>query len=862
MKSSSGDQILFTFTDLKHLFLRHRSQVKWAVAIGALAALFLLLLCAPKYKSEATFRQSSRQKDLSVNMKEVFQQFMDVPGENGIMAIMQSNEVIKEVVEQLGMQVECSTDFFVVKAFKRIWDNLRAEFGGTLSDPDKFIFRDVEYSGEKPLKMYVKLTEKGSYQLYDQNRQFAGEAPLGEKALFSLGGLRVSHVPHHAKIGKFYTLVVHPIVKTAQTARTQLKIHPHRLDKSILQLTFFCRDRLVGSEFLNRLMLSYQNFLIRENDVICQKQLDYLQKRQEELTGYYDKALMEHAAYLNENLSKNGFIGFAQEIQTLSEPKNFYTSKLFDVDLDLKRLRDSKGTIFAAKKDTPQQRLQEKKNKDMQVFAEERTELETRMKNCEFEQLKSQSAAIQISNVEEGRNEAGLVLQDEFSGLSLSTAQGLLVEYTRQRDNLQAQMRELVFLREQLGTADFEMSSLGGVFDDAVTRDIVNKASAIALQLKDENNRSTREQERLLETLQTQKNFLSQYLFQTVELKRLRVKLLADKIASLQQATLSLLENEKDLLKHKLGELNAKMGDLPEKWRRESLLMLQKELGAMMLEGVSQLVETKSLGQHTFQISSKPLDKSIPPISPHPKKTFLLAFLSAILSGICYYFVIFCKALFRGLPVSDETLKLCGFPVSGKVSPYCNTNLCQLREGDLETLRCTAEFLTTHLKASESLVALCIGGKYPDFSSPLAELLAMRGLKVLVVQCVFDKIVHPDQVPGLWQYLQGLTQEPSVQRHSTYDILQSGGTSRHGSEILSAPRFQTLLSELKKRYDLVLVYSSAEPAKMEGFSLLKMADAAIIAVQQESKENLEVYCDWATQKGSSCATFVYAEEFG
>ena len=373
-------------------------------------------------------------------------------------------------------------------------------------------------------------------------------------------------------------------------------------------------------------MLSYQNFLIRENDLICQKQLDYLQKRQEELTGYYDKALMEHAAYLNENLSKNGFIGFAQEIQTLSEPKNFYTSKLFDVDLDLKRLRDSKGTLFAAKKDTHQQRIQEKKNKDMQAFAEERTELETRMKNCEFEQVKSQASAVQISNVGEGRDEAGLVLQDEFSGLSLSTAQGLLVEYTRQRDNLQAQMRELVFLREQLGSADFEMSSLGGVFDDAVTRDIVNKASAIALQLKDENNRSTREQERLLETLQTQKNFLSQYLFQTIELKRLRVKLLADKIASLQQATLSLLENEKDLLKHKLGELNAKMGDLPEKWRRESLLMLQKELGAMMLEGVSQLVETKSLGQHTFQISSKPLDKSVPPSVPILKKPFCSSF--------------------------------------------------------------------------------------------------------------------------------------------------------------------------------------------------------------------------------------------
>ena len=55
-----------------------------------------------------------------------------------------------------------------------------------------------------------------------------------------------------------------------------------------------------------------------------------------------------------------------------------------------------------------------------------------------------------------------------------------------------------------------------------------------------------------------------------------------------------------------------------------------------------------------------------------------------------------------------------------------------MKETDLETLRHVAEFLCYHLKSSEALIAVCIGGKYPDYSKGLAEMLSMRGLKVLV----------------------------------------------------------------------------------------------------------------------------------
>jgi hypothetical protein len=387
----------------------------------------------------------------------------------------------------------------------------------------------------------------------------------------------------------------------------------------------------------------------------------------------------------------------------------------------------------------------------------------------------------------------------------------------------------------------------------------VHKASAIALQLKDENNRSVREQERLIETLQTQKTFLSHHLYQTSELNKLRATLLEDKISSLQQVTSELLQVEKDLLKNKLLELNGKMKELPEKWRRESLLMYRKELGTLMLEWVSQLIETKSLGQHIFQIHSKPLDWATIPTMPRSPKAFLFGLLSALACSAGCYLAIFSKNLFEGLPVSVETLRLLGLPVSGAISTCCNVPLSQVQGGDLETLRHMAELIFSRLPEHESLIALHLGGKHPDFSSPLAELLTLRGLKVVVVQGVFDKIVRPEEMPGLWQYLHGQTDEIPLRRHLTFDRLQSGGTSRYGLEILCGPKAHSLLWELKQRYDIVLLYTAADPTKMEGISLLKLADVALITVQQERREDLETYWSWAQQKGGACATFIYAE---
>jgi hypothetical protein len=60
---------------------------------------------------------------------------------------------------------------------------------------------------------------------------------------------------------------------------------------------------------------------------------------------------------------------------------------------------------------------------------------------------------------------------------------------------------------------------------------------------------------------------------------------------------------------------------------------------------------------------------------------------------------------------------------------------------------------------------------------------------------------------------------------------------------------------------MVLLFSSADATTAEGHAFLPIVDAMIVTVQQEQKDELLVYVDWAEKKGENCATFVYIDEF-
>jgi hypothetical protein len=138
----------------------------------------------------------------------------------------------------------------------------------------------------------------------------------------------------------------------------------------------------------------------------------------------------------------------------------------------------------------------------------------------------------------------------------------------------------------------------------------------------------------------------------------------------------------------------------------------------------------------------------------------------------------------------------------------------------------------------------------------------MRGLKVLAIDCVFDQVVHEDDMPGLWQYLNNPSLDLPIRHSLMFDHLPSGGTTRHAAEFIGNAKFTGFISRIKQRYDLILLFSSADATTAEGHAFLPISDSVIVTAQQEQKDELLVYLNWANKKEANCATFVYSEEFG
>lgn len=943
MKTSS-DEIVICFSDLKRLFYRMLPQVKRGGLVGACAIFLLLLVKEPRFLAEATFKQAASVHESGSQLKELFQTVTGNSNqEMGTVSLMTSRAVLRDVVEELGLQVKWDRHFRITKLLGRICENIGLEIGCSLSDVERFAFRSVRYEAETKKTLFIKVLSERSFQLFDEQRNLLGKWDLNEPIFLPFFSGCLTKIPSYAKNDQTYRLQILPWMDAVQAVRSRFTVKSLRSERRLFALTFADRDRFLAAQFLNQVMASCQKVILNENEEIASAQLAYLEKRQNELSRKWDSSLQEHVAYLNNNIHEGGYLSFSQELDYLQQPQNLYSTRLLDVDFELKRLEsqsleDEKEKcnpflhIPAHAQTTPlllEKQKQEIAHKlialeldekslppvdesvsdsqwgisnEIHLLSQQQREAgqlleqleqgqelsllndpkslvaiwgkqmaaqqrhlakETQEKNRLLLGNKEQLAAHLRGFMEQTADKIKLLHDNlavhrstshEFAGLTLETAQQLYLDYNNQRDGLQGQLKQLIYLSEQLYQPQFELSSITTILTDPVTQGLVLEAGDTAVRLQDANNRSLREQDHLKETLNTQKAFISQHLLQIIELTKLRAKLAEDKISSLRTTTMGLLKHEKELLQQQLDQISRQMETLPEKWRRENMLMLKKELGMQMVEGLTHLMESKSIDRHLYQVGSKPLDSALPPVQPKAPDLLMYALLGSILGAFATYFFYLSRSLVNGVPVSHETLALSGFNSCGTLSTYSNTTVEQLPHADLETLRRLAQFLLN--LNQKGICCAILGGKNADFSPALAELLAMQQQRVLVVQYVFDKPVSPNQIPGLWHYLHAEVPTCPIRQQGSFDFLPSGGTSRHAVELLSNPQLTSFLASARSTYDVILFYTTAQPSDVEGEALLNIADAAIIATNGEKKGDLFIYQAWSAVKQKECVAFV------
>jgi len=392
---------------------------------------------------------------------------------------------------------------------------------------------------------------------------------------------------------------------------------------------------------------------------------------------------------------------------------------------------------------------------------------------------------------------------------------------------------------------------------------MIKKASTLVLTLRDQNNQSVREQERLKEELDLQRTFLSLHLKQTVQLMQLNKQLIDEKVFALQNVSIelihrqiSLLENTlKDYLESRLENLRQErvlinehlkhirndMASLPKKWAAEQLLEQEVETNKLIVEEIAKMVESKNITHNLEMIQSAPIDLSIPPVHPIMPKVFLFTILGFLFGGLFGSGLAFGKTITKGIDASPDNLRQMGYSVAGKLSSgYHGDGAAPISDGDLETLRRLQSYVDP-----EGKLLLLVEGRGPDYSKDLSALFKKKNKKVLRIYLDFDSSTS-DIKSGLLQYLEGSVSSPTIHSGEEGDLILPGGMSRFSTELLSSEAFHSLIDQLKQRYDWIIGITHASPASVEADSLLTLFPNVVVTLSDEKVEELSNYPDRKT----------------
>lgn len=260
----------------------------------------------------------------------------------------------------------------------------------------------------------------------------------------------------------------------------------------------------------------------------------------------------------------------------------------------------------------------------------------------------------------------------EYQGITLEVATDLFRDFSKQLIQIESNIRQNTFFIHQIEEPNFEITSLSAGLNDPISSEIIQKASKLVLNLRDQNNQSIREQMRIREELNLERTFLTLHLQQMIQLMELNKEIVDEKIYALQNVSselihqrISLLEKnlqdylkarlhnlhqERDLIKRHLDSIHLEMAQLPQKWVSEQLLTQEVATNHLIVEEIAKLVETKNISHNLEVLQSAPVDKALPPVHPVTPKILLLAILGLFFGG----FVGSCFALAKSLGHEKE----------------------------------------------------------------------------------------------------------------------------------------------------------------------------------------------------------------
>ena len=868
------NDFLLSFSDFKQIIIKNKKKIYFFSFLFSFL-FFLFGLYKPiQYEVTASFQEKSKSKP-NIGESLSFMLLTEGQSESDALKMMQSRQLLEVLVKNENLQATLTKDeyLFPLIPFNKIKNNLITEYAlltNSLFPINDEIVPDIQikqivYNKPIPTHLSLKVISNTHYSLFDTSNRKIAEGIFGVPLTTNSFVFTLFLSSADDLKGNKYFITLFPLEYMAKILSKKFTLTTDKKDTGLIQITHVYGDKQQAANNVNALMKAYLDHIQSEHEDLCRIQIDYLKKRQYEMGSVLQEMMQAHAEKLSSDISTTGFSTSEKAMEFLASNQHHLKEKLFSVNLERQRF----------------EKLQNELTLETEIFSSYYDLSLLNGITAKKRALKQQSASLLVALNNTPKQNKSLVLENKNfdetkQGLDLNVAQEIYVTYVKELSEIESRVTQNQFMIDQIEDVNFEITSLSSLLSDPISMDLIVKTGHLLLALKDYDNRSGREQDRLMADIVIQKNFLKSHLKQSMDLLYSRQNFVREKIIQLQKILLSLIEEqiiildiqlkeyianilthlhrEKNLIEENLSILRNEMSLFPEQWAAEQLISQQMSLNKALVEDISKVMESKNITNNLEKFLSTPIDKAIPSIHPKSPHLYLLGFLGFIFGSFITSCVVLSLSILKGIKATNENLKEHGLRVMGSLQSTYH-DFCKyecLLDNDLDTLRRIMATIPNDLGKT----VLLLEGEGPDYSQALAWLGSKKGWKSIVINLDFTSLSSLQSTSGLLQYLEGKINFPSIVHKEGFDFIPSGGISRFSNEYLTFEKFQPLLSKLSENYDLILVTSPVSVITAEGESLIDLFPNGIVSLKDETVEELKSLFDRA-KSNNKMISFIF-----
>ncbi len=300
-----------------------------------------------------------------------------------------------------------------------------------------------------------------------------------------------------------------------------------------------------------------------------------------------------------------------------------------------------------------------------------------------------------------------------------------------------------------------------------------------------------------------------------------------------------------------LAKTKSEMLDVNERFTQYSIMKREVDTSRVLYDALSSSIKKASVTEQSQDINIWVVKKaSLPgaPSKPQKKRNLMLGLILGLFGGVGLAF--FIEYLDNSVKDGKELEQRFGLTVLGTVEEF------QGKDGTfLDTwlpdnlLSPVAEsyrliqsslLLSTPDNPPKSILVTSLSPKEgkTTTTSNLAHILAQNGKKVLIIGCDLrrprmHRVASIPNTHGLSNYLTGSRATHLIKtiKEDAIYLITAGDIPPNPAELLHSDRMRTLIKEMEKRYDYVLLDSPPVQRVTDSLTLSKLVDGTLLVVR-------------------------------